>query len=116
MDKGSCILQKTSCYGQAVSENNLQNGCMYEITCQFNRPLNRCSLIRIGLIQEQHIHSKAPGDNNDINTVFDSCGTGADTIIKGVELNSSPLCLRLSAIRFRFCISTQQLYIFDESR
>ena len=83
MDKGNCILQKTSIDAQAVSENNLQNDCMYEITCKFNRPLNGCNLIRIGLIKEQYIHSKPVGDNNDLNTIFRSNDTGADTIVKG---------------------------------
>ena len=73
-----------------MSENNLQNDCMYEITCQFNRPLNGCGFIRIGLIQEQDMHSKHVGDNNELNTIFRSNSGGAVTI-KGVELSSSPL-------------------------
>ena len=84
MEKGSCILQKTSIAAQAVSENNLQNEFMYEITCKFNRPLNYCNNIRIGLIEEQNMHSKPVGDNNDTNTIFYSRFPGANTIIKGV--------------------------------
>ena len=91
---------------------------MYEITCKFNRPLNNCSNIRIGLIQEQHIHSSYLGNNNDSNAIFMSYSgySSANTQIRGVKFHSSPLCSTLSSIRFRFCISAQKLYIFDESR
>jgi len=85
VDKGNCILQQKSIAAQAVSENNLQNELMYEITCKFNRPLNNCGNIRIGLIEEQNMHSKFVGGNHDENTVFNSLSPyGANTIIKGV--------------------------------
>ena len=98
-----------------MSANVLQNELTYELTCRFNRPFN-CNNIRIGLIPEDKIHSNYLGNNNDINTVFISCNTGAKTIIKGQELSKSPLNSTLTSIQFRFCIQSQQLFIFDESK
>ena len=55
---------------------------MYELTCTFNKPFD-CNNIRIGLIEVNKTDSKSVGENDDLNAIFISNRTGANTIIKG---------------------------------
>ena len=94
----------------------LQNELMYEVTCSFNKSFGSGAGVMIGFIEEADIHTKYVGENNSINTIYFHNGTGASTIIRGSQLSASPLKETLTSIRFRFCIQSQELFIFDESK
>ena len=86
---------------------------MYELTCTFSRPLSGCNAIRIGLIEEDK--KETQGIYGIL--YFDSYpGEGAINAIRGEALNSSKLNAKLTVIKFRFCIETKQIFMFDESK
>jgi len=110
---GVSIIQKKSIFGQAVTQHVLKKNHVYSFKCKFNKPLNRCCCIRIGLIKNEQINGYKLGFKDDL--CFESNTNRSKEIVKGEFLNSESLSKSLTKIHFKVCIQTQTFLFSDET-